>query len=154
MGPIHIRALTRENWEQAVKISLEDRQKSLVPSVMEGIAYAYIKPWDEALDPYVLEANGNVFGFFYLSYTPRSTDNYWIGGFQIDKSYQGKGNGKRALSVIIDFIREQHPQCKVISLTVERSNLVAQNLYKSMSFVDANETNQDEEIIYRLRRDV
>ncbi|WP_306433594.1 GNAT family N-acetyltransferase [Paenibacillus montaniterrae] len=115
------------------------------------MAFAYIKPWDEALDPYVLEKEGKIFGFFYLSYTPMSTDNYWIGGFQIDKSYQGKGNGKRALGAIIDFIRKRHPKCRIISLTVERNNLIAQNLYKSMFFVCENMTNQDGEVIYRLK---
>lgn len=94
MEPINIQPLTRHNWEQAVKISLEDWQIPLVPSVIEGIAYAYIKPWDEAFDPYVLELEGKILGFFYLSYTPESTDNYWIGGFQIDKSFQGMGNEK------------------------------------------------------------
>jgi diamine N-acetyltransferase len=151
LGPINIQPLTRNNWEQAVKITLKSWQASLVPSVVEGIAYAYIKPWDEALDPYVLEFEEEIIGFFYLSYTPESIDNYWIGGFQVDKAYQGKGNGKRALKAVIDFIKERHPKCKVISLTVERSNLIAQNLYKSMLFVDENITNQDDEVIYRLK---
>jgi len=151
MEPINIQPLTRDNWEQAVKITLEDWQIPLVPSVIEGIAYAYIKPWDEAFDPYVLELEGKILGFFYLSYTPESTDNYWIGGFQIDKSFQGMGNGKRALSAIIDLIKKEHPRCQVISLTVERNNLIAQSLYKGMLFVDENMTNQDDEVIYRLK---
>jgi len=150
MESIKIKPLSRSNWEKAVNISLEDHQKTLVPSVFEGIAYAYIKPWDEALDPYVIEIDGEIVGFFYLSYTPESIDNYWIGGFQIDKSFQGMGNGKRALRAIIDFVREQHPNCKVISLTVEKNNFAAQKLYKSLLFVDENRTNQDDEVIYRL----
>lgn len=113
MVNIKIQPVTRENWEEALKISLYEHQVSLVPSVIEGIAYAYIKPWDEAFDPYVLEIDGKVFGFFYLSYTPDSTDNYWIGGFQIDQSYQGKGMGKRAIRAILDYITKQHPECKV-----------------------------------------
>ncbi len=150
MVNIKIQPVTRENWEEALKISLYEHQVSLVPSVIEGIAYAYIKPWDEAFDPYVLEIDGEVFGFFYLSYTPDSTDNYWIGGFQIDQSYQGKGMGKRAIRAILDYITKQHPECKVISLTVERDNEIAQNLYKSMSFISENRTNSDDEVIYRL----
>ncbi|MCP1183760.1 GNAT family N-acetyltransferase [Paenibacillus sp. 1781tsa1] len=147
---IKVQPVTRENWEDALKISLHEHQISLVPSVIEGIAYAYIKPWDEAFDPYVLEIDGKVVGFFYLSYSPDSTDNYWIGGFQIDKSYQGKGMGKCAIRVILDYITKQHPLCNVISLTVERDNEIAQNLYKSMSFISENRTNSDNEVIYRL----
>lgn len=51
MVNIKIQPVTRENWEEALKISLYEHQVSLVPSVIEGIAYAYIKPWDEAFDP-------------------------------------------------------------------------------------------------------
>lgn len=148
---INVRPLTRNNWEEAVKITLEDQQRQFVPSVMEGIAYAYLKPWDEALDPYVLELEGEIIGFFYLSYTPDSTDNYWIGGFQIDKFYQDRGYGKQAVGAIIDFIIERHPKCEMISLTVKPENIKARNLYRSMLFTSENEINQDSEIIYRLQ---
>lgn len=147
----NIKPVTRNNWEEAVKITLEDQQVAFVPSVIDSLAYAYIKPWDEALDPYVLMLESKIVGFFYLSYTPDSVDNYWIGGFQIDKSFQGKGYGKHAMRAIIDFIIEQHPQCKVISLTVEQDNDIALNLYQTMDFISEYKTNQDDEIIYRLK---
>ncbi|WP_310735650.1 GNAT family N-acetyltransferase [Paenibacillus thiaminolyticus] len=71
-------------------------------------------------------------------------------GFQIDKSYQGKGYGKLALRRIIDFIRENHPLCRLISLTVEQDNKAAQRLYESIGFVNQQENNQDGEVIYKL----
>ncbi|MBR2566179.1 MAG: GNAT family N-acetyltransferase [Paenibacillus sp.] len=148
---IQVKPVTRHNWEQALQISLHEHQTHLVPSVVEGLAYAYIKPWDEAFDPYVLQMDSQIIGFFYISYTPESTDNYWIGGFQIDKSFQGQGMGKRALRAIIDFIIQTHPSCQVISLTVERNNQIAQRLYTSSSFVSENQTNSDDELIYRLK---
>ncbi|WP_206098630.1 alpha/beta fold hydrolase [Paenibacillus silvae] len=55
---VQIQPVTRDKWEQALQISLHEHQTHLVPGVMEGLAYAYIKPWDEAFDPYVLEYNG------------------------------------------------------------------------------------------------
>ncbi|WP_145330082.1 GNAT family N-acetyltransferase [Paenibacillus xylanexedens] len=148
---IQIHPVTRDNWVQALQISLHENQKLLVPSITEGLAYAYIKPWDEAFDPYVLQIEGKIMGFFYISYTPESTDNYWIGGFQIDKTFQGQGMGKRALRAIIDFINYKHPLCQIISLTVERDNHIAQHLYTSMSFISENLTNSDDEVIYRLK---
>ncbi|MGQ8874449.1 GNAT family N-acetyltransferase [Paenibacillus sp. TSA_86.1] len=147
---IQIHPVTRDNWEQALQISLHENQTHLVPNVTEALAYAYIKPWDEALDPYVLQKEGKIIGFFYVSYTPESTDNYWIGGFQIDKSVQGQGMGKQALRAVIDYIMQKHPLCHVISLTVERDNHIAQRLYTGLSFVSENQTNSDDEVIYRL----
>lgn len=151
MENITIQPIARDNWEEAIKITVEEHQKPFVPSVIEGIAYAHINPWDEALDPYVLSANGEIIGFFYLSYTPESEDNYWIGGFQIDKAVQGNGYGKQSMIAIIDFITKQHPKCKVISLTVERENDRAQNLYKSMQFTSENKTNDCGEVIFKLK---
>jgi len=150
LDSITIRPITRNNWEDAIKITVAEYQKPWVPSVMEGIAYAHIKPWDEALDPYIIDLNGAIIGFFYLSYTPGSEDNYWIGGFQIAKEFQGKGYGKQSMKTIIDFITQQHPNCKEISLTVEKANDRAQSLYESLLFVSENKTNAYDEMIYKL----
>lgn len=120
MYDICIKEITKNNWEEAFELSVHESQKSFVPNIAESLAFAYIKPWDEALDPYVLYENNRIIGAFYISYTPNSEENYWIGGFQIDKELQGKGYGKQALNKIIEYIKEKHRKCKVISLTVEK----------------------------------
>ncbi|WP_010271856.1 GNAT family N-acetyltransferase, partial [Paenibacillus senegalensis] len=96
MSLIDIKPIDRTNYVEAISISLFKSQENLVPSVVQSLAWAYIKPWDEAFDPYILCLNDKTIGFFYLSYTPYSTNNYWIGGFQIDKTYQGIGLGVTA----------------------------------------------------------
>ncbi|RAW16859.1 hypothetical protein DC345_07080 [Paenibacillus taichungensis] len=89
--------------------------------------------------------------FFYLSYTPASTDNYWIGGFQIDKDYQGKGLGSQSLYTILDCIQNKHPQCQIISLTVEKNNALARILYEKIGFINQKMGNQDGEVIYKMK---
>ncbi|WCR28770.1 GNAT family N-acetyltransferase [Paenibacillus thiaminolyticus] len=150
MRKLSICPVTRDNWEKAIQIKIHEEQVPFVPSIYEALTYAYIKPWDEALDPFLIYEEEVAIGFFYISYTPNSADNYWIGGFQIDKSYQGKGYGKLALRRIIDFIRETHPLCRLISLTVEQDNKAAQRLYESIGFVNQQENNQDGEVIYKF----
>ncbi|WP_405104276.1 GNAT family N-acetyltransferase [Paenibacillus sp. FSL K6-1217] len=151
MEPIIIQPVNARNWEEALEISVCKEQRNFVPSVMESLAYAYIKPWDEALDPYILSIDDQIIGFFYLSYTPGSSDNYWIGGFQIDRRHQRKGYGKQAMDEIITFIKEVHPMCSLISLTVEQENSVAQKLYEDLGFTSEQRLNQDGERIYNLR---
>jgi diamine N-acetyltransferase len=153
MFEIFIEEITKENWEEAFKLSVNEDQKTFVPTVAESLAVAYIKPWDEALDPYVLYNNNKIIGSFYISYTPNSEDNYWIGGFQIDKEYQGKGYGKRSLNKIIDFIQIKHVKCKIISLTVEKENEQAIRLYESAGFKSQNRMNNDNQPIYKLTLD-
>ncbi|EPY09241.1 GCN5 family acetyltransferase [Paenibacillus sp. E194] len=150
MKTLSIQPVTRDNWETAIQIKIHEEQVPFVPSIYEALSYAYIKPWDEALDPFLICDEEISIGFFYISYTPNSADNYWIGGLQIDKSCQGNGYGKLALGRIIEFIQETHPLCRLISLTVEQENKRAQRLYESFGFVNQQEHNQDDEVIYQL----
>ncbi|MCP8968958.1 GNAT family N-acetyltransferase [Ectobacillus ponti] len=151
MYEIRIKEITRDNWEEALKLSVHEDQKPFVPSIAESLAFAYIKPWDKALDPYVLYESNQIIGAFYLTYTPNSEENYWIGGFQVDKRLQGKGYGKQSFKKIIEFIQEKHPACKVISLTVEKENEQAIGLYEKMGFVSWDQENRYGEHIYRLK---
>lgn len=143
--------ITKENWEEALELSVFEHQKSFVPTIAESLAVAYIKPWDEALDPYVLYENNKIIGAFYISYTPNSEDNYWIGGFQIAKEYQGKGYGKQSLLKIIDFVKEKHPNCKIVSLTVETENEQAIRLYENTGFISQNSKNNYHQSIYIMK---
>lgn len=146
---IQFKKITKENWEEAFSISVLDNQRTFVPSVAESLAYAYLKPWDEALDPYAIYLNEEIMGMFYLSYTPESERNYWIGGFQIDKKYQGQGLGRKSLQKILTFIKETHPTCKVVSLTVEKENKLAIHLYESIGFISQDKANDSGELIFK-----
>jgi len=141
---------TRNNWEEVLKLEVLPEQKKFAPSVAESLAAAYIKPWDEALDPYIIFSGDTIVGCFYLSYTPGSKDNYWIGGFMIDKKYQRRGYGKAALLEMLNFIPSVHTTCEKVMLTVEKDNAVAQALYKSLGFSDTGDANKYGELIYTL----
>lgn len=151
MNDLQIKEINKDNWEEAFEIKVRAEQTSFVPSITESLAYAYIKPWDEALDAYAIYLGKQIIGAFYLSYTPGSVDNYWIGGFQIDRNYQGKGYGKQSFMRIIRFVKEKHPACRVISLTVEKTNEQAIHLYEKIGFITEEKENQDGEQIYRMK---
>ncbi|KAB8136231.1 GNAT family N-acetyltransferase [Gracilibacillus oryzae] len=151
MYDIRIEEITKDNWEEAFQLKVHESQKPFVPTIAESLAYAYVKPWDEALDPYIIYENNTIIGAFYLTYTPNSEDNYWIGGFQIDKEQQGKGYGKQSLQKIMELIKAKHPDCKVISLTVEKENNKAIRLYEKAGFINQNEENDYQEVVYKLK---
>lgn len=150
LDAIRFEPVTRDNWEDALKLEVLPEQRPFTPSVAESLAAAYVKPWDEALDPYLIYAGRLLVGAFYLSYTPRSADNYWIGGFQIDRRHQGKGVGTAAFRRILAFIPEIHPDCRTVRLTVEPENAAARHLYAKLGFGDTGERNKYDEIIYTL----
>jgi len=147
---ITLEPFTKDNWEDALKLSVNEAQREFAPTVAESLAAAYIKPWDEALDPYLIHVDGAMVGCFYISYTPGSKDNYWIGGFIIDHKHQRRGYGRAALLEILAFIPSVHPKCLEMKLTVEKNNAVAQKLYQSLGFGDTGEVNRYDEIIYTI----
>jgi len=147
---IQLVPISKENWETALELKIEPEQEKFVPSPAESLASAYIKPWDEALDPYAIMLENKMIGLFYISYTPDSADNYWIGGFFIDKKYQGSGYGKLSLNKILRFIPTVHPNCQEMKLTVEEENSLARNLYENLGFVTDNKVNKYGEIIYSI----
>ncbi len=147
--------VTKENWETALELEVHPQQQKFVPSPAESLASAYIKPWDEALDPFAIMLENKMIGLFYVSYTPESKDNYWIGGFFIDKKYQGLGYGKLSLNKILEFIQSIHPKSQQIKLTVEKENTIARTLYESIGFITDNKVNKYDEIIYSVNiRDI
>ncbi len=150
MTNLCFKSYTKENWEDALKLKVNKNQKEFCPTIAESLAAAFIKPWDEALDPYLIYLDDLMIGAFYVSYTPNSIDNYWLGGFMIDKNHQNKGYGNKALIEILKFVPKIHPNCKQINLTVEKENKIAQKLYQSLGFEDTSQVNKYGEIIYTL----
>ena len=137
-----IQKVTKINWEEAISIQVFDNQKNLVPSVTESLAIAYIKPWDEILDPFIVYINNKIVGFYYVSYTPNSTNNYWLGGLIIDKKYQNKGLGSTVLHHAILHTVHQHPSCKIILISVHPKNIKARHLYTKYGFMEMGEFNK------------
>lgn len=145
---IELKAVTRDNWEEAMALTYGD---DTFVSVSEGLAAAYVKPWDEALDPYVIELDDKIIGFIYVSYTPNSLDDYWIGGFYIHPDYRGKGYGKKSMLAMIHLIQENNEKCQGVRLTVDKNNTRAKSMYESMGFKTEGETNAYDEVRYLLK---
>ena len=58
----------------------------------------------------------------------------------IDEKYQNKGFGKEALKKAIEFIKTKPcGEAKYITLSYEKENVVAKNLYASFGFYEPEE---------------
>src|SRR5215469_16155614 len=145
-----IREVTRENWQTALRLAVHpDQQRfiaGVVPIAAIALAKAYIRPGGLLWLPYAFYAGTAMIGFTELAYAPESTDNYWIFHFFIDVTYQGKGYGKQALRLVLDFIKQQHPHCHSIHLTVHPENIAAQRLYSSAGFQSTGDNLEGEPI--------
>ena len=148
---IYIRHYSKDNFDEAIALKVSDAQKKFCPSIEMSLAVEYISPWDEKVDHYLIYDDENMIGAFYVSYTPLSKNNYWVGGFFIDHRFQNMGYGKKAMLNIIDFLKDKHPEMELLSLTVVPENDIAYRLYKSLGFISTGKYNDEGELILRKR---
>lgn len=45
MEQVIIQPVSAQNWEEVIKISVSEEQKNFFPSVVQSLAYAFIKPY-------------------------------------------------------------------------------------------------------------
>ena len=138
MQRIHLRAVTDANWREALELAVLPEQQRFVseyaPIAALALAKAYILPGGIIWTPYAIYADDMMVGFFMLAYEPDTSDQYWLFHFFIDHRSQGRGYGKRALTLLIDLVREQHPQSQAFQLVVHPENVRAQHLYTGAGF--------------------
>ena len=139
MTELFLQEVTRENWRAALRLAVYPEQQRFiaehVPIAAIALAKAYIRPGGLIWVPYAFYDNQEMVGFTELAYEPESKENYWIFHFFIDRHYQRRGYGKRALHLFLQFIKEHHPQCQAIQLTVHPENVSAQHLYTDAGFL-------------------
>ena len=150
---ISLQEVTRENWREALELAVFPKQQQFisnyVPIVSIALAKAYIRPGGLVWVPYAFYNNNEIIGFTELAYNPGSLEDYWIFHFFIDHRYQGLGYGREGLRIFLQFIKDHHPQCQAIQLTVHPENAHAKHLYSSAGFLSTGAEISDEPI-YKL----
>ena len=128
---VKLRAVTKENWIQCIKLKLAPEQESFVAPNVDSIAESKFEPHYE---PRAIYFNDELVGF--LMYCPEietdEKDLYWLFRFMVDVKHQKQGIGKAALKLAIDEISKN--QCTKINILYSPKNTVAAKLYASFGF--------------------
>ncbi|HHQ2456523.1 GNAT family N-acetyltransferase [Bacillus cereus group sp. MYBK245-2] len=148
---VQLKVVTRENWEEALKLQVKENQLEFVPSVAVSLAKVYIKPDGDNVEyiPLAIYDGDLIVGFIMHAVVRETSDMYWINGFIIDQSQQGNGYGKAALQESIYLIKNTFKACKEIRLTVHKDNISAKKLYERYGFQSLGH-DYDGEQVYRL----
>jgi diamine N-acetyltransferase len=152
-GEITIRAVTSANWRETLGLSVRPEQQrfiseySLIAAL--ALAKAYIRPGGMIWMPYAIYAGDVMVGFFTLAHEPDTTDQCWLFHFFIDQRYQGRGYGRAAMQHIIELVRREQPQSRMLQLTVHPENFAAQRLYTAAGFQQTGEERWGEPV-YQL----
>lgn len=152
---LKLKKINRKNVGEILKLEIFDNQKSFVATNNISIIEAYLA---------IIE-NDHVFtfgiynddvpvGFLMIGFDVNSDDadapkiakgNYNIWRLMIDKTFQGKGFGKKAIELALEFINTfPCGTAKYCWLSYENDNYVARQLYQSVGFVETDEKDGEE----------
>ena len=152
---LELKKINRKNVGEILKLEVFDNQKSFVAPNNISIIEAYLA---------IIE-NDHVFtfgiynddvpvGFLMIGFDVNSDDadapkiakgNYNIWRLMIEKTFQGKGFGKKAIELALEFINTfPCGTAKYCWLSYENDNYVARQLYQSVGFVETDEKDGEE----------
>ncbi len=152
---LKLKKINRSNIGKILKLEVFDNQKSFVATNNSSILEAYI----------AISENNHVFtfgiykddtpiGFLMIGFDVNSDDegapkiakgNYNIWRLMIDKKFQGKGFGKKAMDLALEFVNTfPCGTAKYCWLSYESDNDIARQLYKSVGFVETSEKDGEE----------
>ena len=136
-------------------LKVSKHQKNFVASNNNSLAEAYVAITNGGVAlPFAICKNKKPIGFLMIGYglaedydlekedplfVEMARKSYCVWRFMIDKRYQGKGYGRKAMQLALDYIRT-FPCGKADTcwLSYEPENEVAKKLYASFGFTKSN----------------
>jgi diamine N-acetyltransferase len=153
MNRMTVHRVTRANWRDTLLLTVRPDQQRFIacyaPIATIILSKAYVGAEGMRWEPYAFVSEGEMVGLAALATEPRRADLRWLFHFFIDERFQGRGYGRAALAALISWVREHHPGCQSLLLTVHPENHVAQRLYTGMGFAPTGDERGGESV-YRL----
>ena len=158
---IHLEKIDAKNLWDVVELKVARSQKNFVADNRDSILEAYLAVGTECKAfPFAIYNDKTPVGFLMIGYneaamyglydeeSPASVkNNYSLWRLMIDKKYQGKGYGREAVRLALEFIRTWPcGKAEYCELSYEPENEAAKNLYHSFGFVENGETDGDETV--------
>lgn len=128
---IRLEDITQENFSECISLEVNEGEKNYVSSNVKSIAESKIWPF---WIPKAIYSEITMVGF--LMYAKDYEDGKLdICRLMIDKKYQGKGFGKKALKVMENISRNDKGINRIV-VHVVNENIKAKSIYLKYGFVD------------------
>ena len=139
---MELRPVTAENWEELIKLKVNDDQTHFVASNLYSIAEAQFGFEDEGhwnLHPFGAYVNNEPVGFvMYGLNSNHSRFQAFVIRLMVDQKFQGKGYGHEIMQRILKEFRENEG-IRNVGISYEPENAAARKLYASLGFVEPGE---------------
>ena len=139
---INLRKITEENFIDAFNLKLAPGQEHFVSHPIRSLAQAYV--YREQCQPFGIYEGEFIVGYVMVVYD-YDVPEYDIWHMMIDESNQRRGYGSVALDRVLDYIKAKpFGSSNRVTLTCNRNNIQALNLYKSKGFTETGVVDEDE----------
>jgi len=154
METITLEKITYKNYIKVIwGLKVSSKQKNFVASNPNSLAEAYVAITNGGVAlPFAICKNGKPIGFLMIGYGASDDEDwskedpafvemvkksYSLWRFMIDKRYQKKGYGRKAMQLALDYIRTWPcGKTDMCWLSYEPENEVAKKLYESFGFIE------------------
>ena len=139
---ICLKPINEDNFLDVFNLKLDEGQDIYVSHPIRSLAQAYV--YRTQCQPFGIYADESVVGYVMVIYD-YDIPEYDIWHMMIDVSQQGKGYGKAALKLVLDYIREKpFGNADRVALTCNKDNINALELYRHMGFELTGNHDDDE----------
>lgn len=157
---LHLEKITWDNVDAIMDLQVTKEQRTFVAQNKYSLVHAYLAMTqdEKQVFPFGIYKGKKPVGFIMIGYDIGEDDgtepsaewflrnSYFIWRFMIDRRHQGKGYGREAMQLALDFIRTfPAGEAKYCWLSYEPENEVAKKLYASFGFVEVPEQYEEGE---------
>ena len=155
---IHLENVTMDTLREFAALSVHDFQNKFVSASTISLGEAYIHNLGEVCKAQIkaIYNDNDMIGHALIQYTPNGDESFYdFHRFMIDKRYQGQGYGKKAFTVVMDYIKTMpFGEASKVILEYMPGNDVASHIYHAYGFVDTDEYNKYGEVKTKLSLEI
>ena len=138
---IRLVEITEENWTDFAALSVDDSQKQYLASNIGIIARGYVYRSCRAR-VIGITCGGAAAGLALVRDLDEEPACYDLQQFMVDRHFQGKGIGSRALKLILDELQQEH-KYDCVEVCVKKDDAQALHVYGKAGFADTGYTDPD-----------
>lgn len=143
---ITLREVNDGNFEEIIGLHKKPEQKDFVKGNTFAIAECRARPW---LTPLAIYEDDVPVGFIQYGVFSEPDRHVFLKRYMIDQRFQGRGLGKKALVVFLDFVKNELDDVPV-ELMHYPENTAASALYDGMGFRPTGEIRETEVVKRRI----
>ena len=139
---VTLREITKDTLRAVLDLHVASEQHGYVAENAISIAQAHFEPkaWFRAI-----YADETPVGFIMLSDDPDAPE-YFLWRLMIDASYQGMGFGRRAIALLVEYVRSR-PAARELLVSYHPGPHSPRDFYLKQGFRDTGRTDEDEVVL-------